>query len=324
MHKIWIFLLLPFLCFAEPDASNLELPERDYWREPTVEELDGLHFLVNTLAEVPEVSLIFYMEDLEAAGKTIRTLHPLKLLREIFGDEELKMQIRLIQEKRWVWPDFASGIGEFLMEEAEVGNIDEEMILDFVEVVHIEYEKFVEVLAMGDGAAVIDVLVENVEAPVCYVDFAPAQEYDRDYWRDANTQELKDIHYLVTTLADVPTASLLFYKSELTAAGDRIKPLHPLKFILAVFGDDLLKTKVKNIRGKSWVWGDFAGGFGDCLAEELQKNNVTRVMIDDLAGKIEVDPQLLYGPFEKADGAQALIVLMENVERNDDHDEYDF
>lgn len=110
---------------------------RDFFAEPTEAEKGHIHFIVTTLANRSLISLAFVQDELEARGDLIDHLHPLKFLQTVFTSEELKVGIKNICGKGWVWKRFIGGLKESLSTENSIGNIPDEYVVDFCQKISI-------------------------------------------------------------------------------------------------------------------------------------------------------------------------------------------
>lgn len=132
----------------------------------------------------------------------------------------------------------------------------------------------------------------------------------RDFDKPLTTDDVKDIKYIITTLANKPTAKLLFYKSSLDSAGDRVNHVHPLRFLATIFVDEEMKVGIFNMTKKSWVWKEFMKGLSDTLTEENNRANVLPEHVDAFAAIVNIDVSLIADLVERAkweDFVQALI-----------------
>lgn len=101
------------------------------------QEKADIRHIVTTLAKSSLVSLMRQKGDLERTGNRINHVHPLRFLMTIFSDEELKVGIRNIRPRGWVWSDFIKGLRESLSEEASRGNLTDAQIQAFASAVGI-------------------------------------------------------------------------------------------------------------------------------------------------------------------------------------------
>ncbi len=135
--------------------------------------------------------------------------------------------------------------------------------------------------------------------------------------------EKHEIEYIVTTLAEKSTPTLLFYKSSLTAAGDRVDHVHPYRFMHAVFSDEELKVAIRNIIKKDWVWSGFVDGFADSFNDELALDNLHQ-HTEHFCSLLQIDPPLI-APYITTQNWEGLIIfLMHHIPRQGDFRRYDF
>lgn len=111
---------------GEPLASP-----RVYAEKLTDAERADIREIVTFLANHSILGIIDDTDRLEAIGDRIDHIHPLNFLSYVFSDEELKVGIRNIRGKMFVWKPFIGPIKESLGSEASIGNITEGHIRDF-------------------------------------------------------------------------------------------------------------------------------------------------------------------------------------------------
>ena len=153
---------------------------------------------------------------------------------------------------------------------------------------------------------------------------AVCQTLLREYARPLTEQEIKDITYIITTLANKPMAKILLYKASLDRAGSRIEQVHPLRFLECVFTSELLKAGIRSIRKRGWIWRDFSSGFGRSMEEEQLKGNLTEEQIFDFSQLVGIDPWLLIEPIEKKNWPKVIDLLIKHLPREEDCNRYDF
>jgi|GEM_PF-1660074 len=119
------------------EGGSLGYP-RDYSTCVSDVEKQDLHYIVTTLAKKSLVSLAMSKGELECAGERIEHLHPLRFLMTIFTDEEMKVSIKNIRKRGWVWNNFLSGLKNSLVSENLIGNMKECYIVDFARAVEID------------------------------------------------------------------------------------------------------------------------------------------------------------------------------------------
>ncbi|MCH9608734.1 MAG: hypothetical protein S4CHLAM45_13150 [Chlamydiales bacterium] len=135
---------------------------RDYLAGVSEHEKNAIHYIVKTLANKNLIAIGLLKSELEVAGDRIDHVHPLHFLRTIFTNDELKVGVRNIRGKGWIWNSFTSGIKESLSTEMEVGNLKEEFIIDFAEAVKIHPDKIYPYVYSRDWDGLIDLLIKEV------------------------------------------------------------------------------------------------------------------------------------------------------------------
>jgi hypothetical protein len=129
--------------------------------------------------------------------------------------------------------------------------------------------------------------------------YAPAKALQQKIFT-CSQQDLDDIKNMISILAKEPLIALLPKKNELMAIGDRIRPVHPLKFLSIILSDSELKKCLQKIHDDKTVaswhgfsislpsWGGFDGlskwsYFSQNLEEALEnKNQEDRSVISSL------------------------------------------
>ncbi len=112
-------------------AQNNGHPPRDYHSPITAQEKKDLSELVRTLANEMQPALLGKKGHLESIGDRIVHLHPLKFLTIIFTDNELKVCMKNMDGKAFVWKKFQGETVESLAKEHKAGNLKHEMVNDF-------------------------------------------------------------------------------------------------------------------------------------------------------------------------------------------------
>ena len=145
----------------------------------------------------------------------------------------------------------------------------------------------------------------------------------RDYFAPLMANETADIRHIVTSLANRSLVHLLANRGEFEAAGDRVDHVHPLKFLTVIFTDEELKVCIRNMRGRGWVWSNFAAGLTDSLATESNIDNLRVDQIYDFASTVEIDPSMIQPSLEQKRWEEFINLLIEHVPRKGDHGRYD-
>lgn len=135
---------------------------RDYSRELTREEKADIRYIVTSLANKSLISIGLVKAELEAAGDRIEHIHPLRFLMTVFTDEELKVGIRNIRGRGWVWNHFVGGIRECLTTETGIGNMKAEFIHHFAHTVQIDHQIIVPSVSNQRWDDFIDLLITHI------------------------------------------------------------------------------------------------------------------------------------------------------------------
>lgn len=145
----------------------------------------------------------------------------------------------------------------------------------------------------------------------------------RNYYVQLNGQEVGDIRYIITTLANRSLLSIARCRESIENAGDRIDHIHPLRFMYTVFTDEEMKVGIRNIRGRGWIWGDFISGIKGSFVTEASNNNVTHDQVLDLAQSAGIDPNIILPAWQTQDWDALIDLMITHVPRLGDHDRFD-
>ena len=194
----------------------------------------------------------------------------------------------------------------------------------------------------------VDILISNSDGDLVYLEVEPEETIEevqaraegvslkpqygddklvsmsvtRDFYAELSSKEQADIRYIVTTLSDNPTPKLLFYKTALDNAGDRINHVHPLLFLAFIFSDPVLKVKIRNIKSKSWVWKTFMNGLKNSLNEEYHLENLLPDHYDELSKSVGIHMQKLDHSVSQAKWDDMVNALIKFVAHETDADRY--
>lgn len=135
---------------------------RDYSYSPSEEDKKNIFYLIKTLADKNEAYLLFNKGSIESAGKKTEHIHPLKLLQIIFTDEELKVGIRNMSKRKWVWDSFRQGTADSLADEARIGNMPYAYLGVFCATVNLDEKVVKDQYVNGHWREFIDTLVNKV------------------------------------------------------------------------------------------------------------------------------------------------------------------
>jgi len=119
-------------------AYGCKAPPRNYNVPLSSQEKKDLTFILKTLANNSLVKIAKEKSNLKKAGDRIDNLHPFKFLEAVFTDEELKVCIRNIEGKSWVWTEFRDGLTSSLAKEAAAGNLKPEYIQSLAQTLNID------------------------------------------------------------------------------------------------------------------------------------------------------------------------------------------
>ncbi len=143
---------------------------RNYEAGISREEKGYIHYIITTLANKTLVTIAKSRTELENAGDRIDHVHPLHFLRTVFTDEELKVGIRNIRGKGWVWHSFTAGLKDTLSTELDIGNIKEEYVIDFAQAVELNPNIIRPFIQARNWDGLIDALINEI----------PRKNNDRD------------------------------------------------------------------------------------------------------------------------------------------------
>ena len=135
---------------------------RNYHQELTREEKADIRFIVTFLANKSLITIGLAKPDLEAAGDRIEHVHPLRFLMTVFTDEELKVGIRNIRGRGWVWNHFVGGFRDSLSTEMGIDNMKKEFIYDFAHQVRIPPELIIPAVSNQNWDTFIDLLITHI------------------------------------------------------------------------------------------------------------------------------------------------------------------
>jgi hypothetical protein len=142
-------------------GENLGRP-RSYEKELTAAEKNDIHYIMTTLANSSLISIAIHRSSLESAGDRIDHIHPIKFLTHVFTNEELKVAMRNIRGRGWIWGDFSSGVKESLATEAALNNIKKEFIHDLAKKVELHSHVLIDPYQNNNWEELIETLITKV------------------------------------------------------------------------------------------------------------------------------------------------------------------
>lgn len=96
---------------------------RSYAAGVTAGEAGDITYIVKTLSNSTLPKIKSAESSLKKAGDRIDHVHPLQFLLCVFTREELKVAVRNLEGRTWVWTDFLKGLTDTLSEENGKNNI---------------------------------------------------------------------------------------------------------------------------------------------------------------------------------------------------------
>lgn len=146
---------------AEQLAKKVRAVARSYAAGATASESADIGYIVKTLANSSLPKIKSAESSLKKAGDRIDPVHPLQFLACIFTNEELKVCVRNLQGRAWVWKDFLSGITETLAQEDARGNVLP-YLQDFATRIKIDANILLPILQAGKWERFVNTLIEIV------------------------------------------------------------------------------------------------------------------------------------------------------------------
>lgn len=136
--------------------------KRNYAHQLTQKEKDDISYILKTLNDHTFVTLAAHRSALKKAGERVDHVHPLRFLQCIFTDEDLKVCVRNIQGKIFVWGEFLKGITTSLTEETKKNNVPPEQIVDFAATLGIDVGAIYSLYINQNWEQLVDVLINVV------------------------------------------------------------------------------------------------------------------------------------------------------------------
>ncbi len=117
----------------------------------------------------------------------------------------------------------------------------------------------------------------------------PKSEESKRFFDLPVTEEEKSIiRKIITTMADKNVIQLLLEKKSMERKGDKIQPVHPLRFAGIVLTDPNLKRCMKLITKSTFKWNGFLDGYEKRMKEEARAGTLM-CYAAGLADLLEVD-----------------------------------
>lgn len=135
---------------------------RNYWVPVSAAEKEDVAFILKTLSTNSWIKILKQKKALEKAGERVDHLHPFKWLLCIFGNEELNSCVHNIYGKAFVWKEFLLGTTTSLSQEASLGNLKREYIIDFAAKLNIQPDILYPSLNSHQWEKFVDELIKHV------------------------------------------------------------------------------------------------------------------------------------------------------------------
>jgi len=152
---------LPKSLSSEQMSKRARAEARSYEGGMTPPQAGDVAYIVKTLANSSLPKIKSAESSLKKAGDRIDVVHPLQFLLCIFTNEELKVCLRNLQGRAWVWKDFLGGLTETLAEENARGNIAP-YLGDFAQRVQVNVKDLAPLVQSGKWERFVNRLIELV------------------------------------------------------------------------------------------------------------------------------------------------------------------
>lgn len=147
--------------FNEMLAKKFMVEPRSYAYGIKPSECADITYIVKTMANSSLPKIKIAESSLKKAGERIDHLHPFYFLSCIFTSEELKVCMRNLHGRAWVWKEFLKGIVTSLEEENGKGNVLQ-FTEDFAKRVKVDVNVILPILQAGRWERFVDTLIEIV------------------------------------------------------------------------------------------------------------------------------------------------------------------
>lgn len=155
---------------------------------------------------------------------------------------------------------------------------------------------------------------------------AKSKSYEgyRNYYEVMDESDIKELHFIVKTLALKSLLELAKFKSKLEKAGDKIDHVHPLNFLAAIFTDEERKAYIHAIKKREgMVWNRFINGLSTTFEEEAALDNMPQEFLQDFSNRLGINIQLIQPSVDGRKWTDFVKTLIVNIPRDGDADRYD-
>lgn len=147
------------LAQATPALSD---EQRDYYAPLSGKEKDDISYILRTLANHSLAKIAGQKSSLKKAGDRIDHIHPFRFLQFVFTDEELKICIRNLRGRSFVWKDFIEGITDSLAKESALDNLTYEHLQDLTNQVKLDINVLLPHVQSKRWYELVNTMIEQV------------------------------------------------------------------------------------------------------------------------------------------------------------------
>lgn len=152
---------LPKSLSSDQVSKRARAEARSYETGMTAAQAGDIGYIVKTLANSSLPKIKSAESSLKKAGDRIDIVHPLQFLLCVFTNEELKVSLRNLQGRAWVWKDFLGGLTDTLAEENARGNIAP-YLADFAQRLRVNVNDLTPIVQSGKWDRFVNRLIELV------------------------------------------------------------------------------------------------------------------------------------------------------------------
>ena len=142
-------------------SKKIRTIPRNYLSGITSAECGDIALIIKTLANNSLTKIKSAESSLKKAGDRIDHVHPLQFLACIFTNEELKVCMRNLQGRSWVWKDFLKGVVETLSAENSRENVLP-FLADFASRVKVDVNALIPIAQAGRWERFVNMLIDTV------------------------------------------------------------------------------------------------------------------------------------------------------------------
>lgn len=135
---------------------------RNYDAPVSVQEKKDLAYILKTLANSSLAKIAKEKANLKKAGDRIDNLHPFKFFEAVFTDEELKVYMRNLEGKSWVWTEFRDGVTKSLAKESAADNLKLEYVQGLANALQIDINQILPTIVDKNWSKLVTDLIAIV------------------------------------------------------------------------------------------------------------------------------------------------------------------